>query len=274
MSAIIETLQTTTAKSQLAWRYGLGFLGLRQSDIWFASFPKSGTSWFRLILWNIISLQERAGEEVDYRTIDEMPALGETNLLLPWRYQSLPRIIKTHRPYRSPLFDRPQKSILLIRDPRDIMVSYYQMAQATKASWGRFEGDFSTFLRHPRFGLEAWFRHYVSWQPIATTQVTYEALRGDTLTELQRVLNELNISVKQEVLTQAIERASFDRMQRVEKAVGIGNRRFDETFQFVRSGKSGGWGDHFQPADLSYYQTLHDQFDIGFYQPNSTSENQ
>jgi hypothetical protein len=249
-------LNTALARGKLAWRYALGILGLRRSDVWFAVFPKSGSTWFRLVLWHIINLQECDGRAVDIRTVDEMPALGYTNLLNPWPYESLPRIIKIHQPYRPLLFARPRRAILLMRDPRDVMVSYYHMAQATRAPRGRFEGVFSDFIRHPRFGLKAWMCHYDSWQSRATLVVRYEAMREDTAREYRRVFRALGVSVGSDILERAIEQTAFGRLKKLEAEKGMAEEKFDDSFTFFRSGKAGQWPSYFSASDLVYYEEL------------------
>lgn len=259
-------------RGNLAWRYGLGILGLRSNDIWFAAYPKSGSSWFRLILWNIISLTDLNASEVDYRTLDEMPALGFSNLLKSWEYKTLPRFIKTHRPYNATFFSKPERAILLIRDPRDTLVSYYHMAQKTKAPSGRFEGEFGEFIRHPKFGLESWMKHFSSWRSKADVILTYEALRRDVVPELLNTFQNLNISVPPTIIESAAERSGFEQMQKAEAKYGLsGSNRFDANFKFVRSGKSKQWHDYFSDADLAYYRKMHSKYKIDLYLDAVTS---
>src|SRR5436190_16347079 len=104
--------------------YGLGLLALRRDDVLLASFLRSGNTWARLFLCNLISLREWDGRPVTYGLLEAtMPRLGHDNLFRPWPHPTMPRVVKTHRPY-SRLFGRTQ-AIGIVRDPRDVMVSSY-----------------------------------------------------------------------------------------------------------------------------------------------------
>ncbi len=126
-------------------RYAQGIVGLQENDIILTSFPKSGNTWVRFFLCNLISICEWEGKTVDFTTLDQtMPELGIDNLLRPWKHDTVPRIVKTHKHFWSIFLNH--KIILIVRDPRDVMVSYYHF-ETTKER-PRFKGTFSEFIRH------------------------------------------------------------------------------------------------------------------------------
>src|SRR3546814_13073365 len=71
----------------------------------------------------------------------------------------MPLVLISHRRHDAALFaDRP--IILLIRDPRDIMVSAYFHATRHKR---RFGGTIGAFMRDRRHGLPALIRGWNGW---------------------------------------------------------------------------------------------------------------
>jgi estrone sulfotransferase len=239
---------------KIAAEYAVGFLGLRDEDILLASYAKSGSTWVRFFLCNLISIGEWGAKGIDWQTLDAtLPELGVSNLLRAWPHPAIPRFVKTHKPYW-PIF-RNKKSLLVVRDPRDVMVSFYHYRKANLRH--PFEGGFSEFLRNREFGLDAWFRHYASWRPRCTALVSYEALRKNDVREFDRMLRALHVEIPLEVIAQAAEKSKFDRMRAVEKRSGISNAdMFKADFTFTRKGKSGGWREYFSEEDMAYYRLL------------------
>lgn len=260
-------LATTLRKIRL---YGIGLLGLRRDDVILASFPRSGSTWLRFILCNLLLLTEGDeprgdGEVVDFPKLNAtMPELGVSDLRKPWPFSLLPRIVKTHRPYL-PL-GRAERSILVLRDPRDVMVSCY--AYEMGMTEPRFRGSFREFLRHRRFGLEAWFRHTRSWLEPAGHLIAYEDLRADPLASVLGALDSLDVEVERHRVETALERSRIDRVRRIEASSGVGKEgRFKDDFRFAGAGVSGGWQDRFSPEDLELYAELHARYRIDRYAP-------
>jgi estrone sulfotransferase len=245
--------------------YSQGILGLEGEDVILASFPRSGSTWLRFILCNLVSLDELGGETVDFRRLNAtMPELGVSNLLRPWPHSTIPRIVKTHRPY-SKLF-RSRRSVLVLRDPRDVMTSYYHYELGKEQP--RFSGSFDEFLRHPRYGLEAWCRHCRSWIERAGLKIRYEALRKDDLGVFVTILDYLGVAADSETVSAAVERSRLDRIREVESAYGHDDQRFKNGFHFARSGRSGDWRTMFSERDLELYAALQDKYGIRLYADN------
>ena len=236
--------------------YGQGVAGLRDSDVVLSSFPRSGSTWIRFILCNLISLLEWDGRQVNFELLNEtMVAFGNSNLLSPWPVRSIPRIVKTHRAY-SPLFRR-NRSIGVIRDPRDVMVSYYHFR---RDRLGLFQGTFPEFIRDRRHGLEGWFRHYSSWRDRWTLVLAYECLRRDVYSEVSKILHLLAAPCLEQgphlepVLLQAIERSDLAAVRKADRveAVALPGREA----RFARNGRTGQWPAYFGPEDLAYFDGL------------------
>ena len=98
--------------------------GLSNNDIIFASFPKSGNSWFRFIWYNIISMNELGGKEIYFHNLNsDLGAQYDSHTFGSLDYKILPRLVKTHRVYHK--FFSKYNIIFLYRDPRDVMISFF-----------------------------------------------------------------------------------------------------------------------------------------------------
>lgn len=233
-----------------------GALSLTRDDVIFASFPRSGSTWLRFIFGNLLAIESGIEEAVDFHYVDStMPALGNTPLVHSWSYVSLPRLVKTHQPYRRLLFARTDRAVYVERDPRDIAVSYYHFARANALH--AFKGSFQDFLRHPRFGLEASIHHHRSWSKRNPIMVTYERLLADPVTEVTAVLRTLGSTVPVSVVEEAVARSTLHHLREAQSRTGIpGATRFSKDFQFARSGADRAWVKMFTPADVEYYELL------------------
>jgi len=222
---------------------------MRSDDVLLVSFPRSGSTWMRFLLCNLISLLEWDGRVIDFPQLNQtMVELGVNNLLKSWPHSTIPRVVKTHKTYW-PVFGK-NRAICIIRDPRDVMVSFYHFM---KDRQGTHAGTFAEFIRNRRFGLEAWFRHYISWRDHWTLVVRYEDLKEDAFCEFNRVLDILGVSYPEDIVREAISRSSIERVQDIEKASSISN---GEEARFARDGRTGQWLAYFSEPDLAYYGKL------------------
>ena len=167
------------------------------------------------------------------------------------------RLIKTHEPFMS----RYRRAINLVRDPRDVCISYFSFLQRIGKIKIR-EGDdkVASFDRHvdafiagrvDAFGT--WQQHVMSWsvakeQRLADVlQVKFEELKTDTPTELERIADWLAVPFSRSDAQRVAERCSFANMQ---KAEAEGRRADPPVFSktalrtglsVVREGRAGGW---------------------------------
>ena len=178
-----------------------------------------------------------------------VPALGAGTLAQRWT-ADVPRLVKTHLAYQPLLFARPQRAVLLVRDPRDALASLHHMLSRRRAS--RFRGSLSDLARDRRYGLAAYLRHYASWAPRATAVVRYEALTADAAGAVGALLEALGASVPAARVRAAVQQASQDRMR---ARAGLGDR-FDADFAFVREGATRADAERFTADDEALYHRL------------------
>lgn len=241
--------------------------GLRNDDIILASYPKSGNTWIRFIWLNLVSIKELDEKKIDFYTVNgPLNAEYDTHSYGSISYKSLPRIVKTHRLYDN-RFSR-NKSVYLVRNPGDVMISYFEYKKASVNGFNTTCG-ISDFIRSDKFGIEKWCMHVKSWKEKANTIVKYESLREDAFDQIKIIMQELKLSnkVKDETIKKAIRNSSFKQMRKLEEKKGrpSSGKKLDKDFKFTRSGNIGEWKDRLSDNDLSYMADMLKRYDLQNY---------
>lgn len=247
------------------WFYLTGIVGQRDDDIVLASFPRAGSTWVRYILFNILRIEEGIGGEASINQMDEvMPRFGRYDLTKSWPYKTLPRFVKTHHSYQNLLFPRFENAIYLVRDPRDIMVSYFEFTRSQHNE--HTPAEFSMFIRHPKKGLEAFFRNYRSWKSKTSHLLQYEKLKANPVKEIKSLLEKIEADVSNLVIQEAVKASSFKKMKEKQEQYGVKSPGLsDGKIVTIRKGKIHQWTDYFSPQDKAYYQELAQQYHFELY---------
>lgn len=233
--------------------HGRSCLNMNKNDVVLALFPKTGSTWVRYFLYNLLCLEEKGDAEVSIDEMNEvMPEYAHPTLFKKWPFNSSPRIIKTHRSRNRLLSNRP--TVLVVRDPRDVAVSFYHYAQASKNIG--FDGSLKEFIRHPTRGLESFFSQFNSWRDQAELVLRYEDLKEDPVLHFTKLVNYLEIPASREHIELAVERSSMDRMREAQENSSAFKDKFSEGFVFARSGASRQWEGLFDAEDIQYWESL------------------
>lgn len=250
--------------------YIKNILSLKKNDIFLVSFPKSGNTWVRFYICNLINQIPKyhfTNEPVNFRMLDNtMVELNASDLTRKWQFEGFPRIIKTHLAYKAVFGKR--KTVLIIRDPKDVMVSFFKYETTKTNNYNRrFKSDsFEEFIRHPKFGVESWCKHYLSWKEHANLIIRYEDIQLDdrkVFTELNKFLR---ISVPDEILEKALELSRFDNIKKIEvEKDSLIAEKFGASFRFARSGKTGQWKNFFSEKDMNYLTKILERYSINLY---------
>jgi len=212
-------------------------------DTFLVSYPKSGNTWVRFLLANLLY----PDETVDFANINRLlPAPGVSSKRF-LRSLPRPRILKSHEPFDV----RFRKVIYLVRDPRDVAVSEYHFDLKKRY----IEPDVSLeqfvkrFIAGQTSSYGSWWEHAASWIAArhgnpAFLLVRYEDLLSDSIRETAKIAEFLGVQAGTDRLTAAVDRSSADRMRKLEKQqadqwTGTKNTRME--IPFVRAAKSGGW---------------------------------
>jgi len=229
--------------------------GLNDNDVLFASFERSGNTWLRFVLMEIMTTGDAGFLNVN-QVLPEMGTHQDAQRVLP----SGGRFIKTHESYRS----QYKRAIYLMRDLRDVMLSNWardkEMGFSAYFDHGKgMDGYVESFLQGKVTRFGSWQSHVSSWldSPLAKNGnllvVRYEDLRADTETGLVEMLDFLGVKSDRDRIRRAVENNSLRNMrEKEEKAKNSGatlgkgtllrKHRVDkEDARFVRTGSVGGW---------------------------------
>ena len=208
----------------------------KKQDVFIAGFPKSGNTWMQNLIAGVLF-----GINTEY-----LPDRLTQELVPDIHYKKYYKrylnsmCFKTH--------NLPQKKykkvIYLVRDPRDVMVSFYHF----KKNLG-LQVDIERMIRESSGDLNNWKIHVMEWQknPFKAEKIIirYEDLVINPIGELKRITEFLNISRDSEELLRSINGNSFENMRKKENVLGLDNE-LNKVIQesgssFFRKGKVGNY---------------------------------
>jgi len=212
----------------------------RDSDRFIVSYPRSGNTWLRHLLQEVIVAQhpdlprpeglEAIQPTVHHRSISSDAPAG----YLPWR------LLKSHN-----IQDiRGHRMVYLFRVPADAVVSYYHLACAKEgaATLPSFDSFCTIAARqwseHAALGLEQHAEY-----PSKTIFVSYERLQENTSVQLRRVTNFLELNPTDLQIAEAVETCAFERLREREYTKNPKLRRRE----FFRKGRVGGGAEELKP---------------------------
>jgi hypothetical protein len=187
---------------------------LRENDQFIVSFPRSGNTWMRILLREVIILQR-----------PDLPPPRNLNVLLPTMHKPGPddggeaafglktRIFKSHN--IPDVFGR--RMVYLFREPGDSLVSFFHFRHREAEKVGKpFEQSIDGFCRriapkwceHLTLGLEQAERH-----PDRTLLLAYETLHANTANALRAAVDFLGIPASDGQIADGVERASFQHLR-------------------------------------------------------------
>lgn len=245
-----------------AYLYGRSHYSMGANDVVLALFPKTGSTWVRFFLYNLLTQVEQDGRVVSIDEMNEtMPEFGHRSMFKKWPFASCPRVIKSHRPRNVFLSGKP--TVLVVRDPRDVVVSFYHYANSKKEL--SYCGDIKEVLHHPEMGLQYFFDQYNSWRNQAELVLRYEDLRENGLREFRRLVDYLQITASDEQIALSLERSDISSMRKAQEQSEHFKKKFSEGFVFARSGQSAQWKELFDAEDAAYWEKLKAENNFALY---------
>jgi hypothetical protein len=243
----------------LLWR---NIRAQQRADVMLISYKKSGRTWLTMMLSRSLASHALL-EDVDYLAND----------LIGGSVAGLPHIRISHddNPHwktpaklsRSKRRHRRKKVILLVRDPRDVVVSlYFQQTKRDRA----YTGTLHDFLHEQEGSLDTIIEYYNIWarqrsQPRGFCLVRYEDLKADAAGQLHRILRFAGVDpVIDAHVREAVRFASFENMRAMEAGNALNRGRLrardpkdQESFK-TRKGKVGGYVDYMSPAEIDWME--------------------
>jgi len=216
-------------------------LAVFPDDTFIVSYPRSGNTWTRFLVADLIYPEE----PVTFRNIERVIPDIHAHSSRALKRVPRPRFLKSHE-YFDP---RYQKVVYLVRDPRDVVISLYHFRRKSRIIDDGYpiEKYVERFLKGDMDA--SWGEHVGSWlgtrkEDSGFLRVRYEDLLQDTSQQLGRIAAFLGLDASPDRLARAIERSGADHLRKLEKVesdhwVTTRGRRKD--IPFVGTAKSGGW---------------------------------
>ncbi|HUN43415.1 MAG TPA: sulfotransferase domain-containing protein [Acetobacteraceae bacterium] len=261
--------------------------------VWIASYPKSGNTWVRAFLHNYIRqpaapydincLTDLTASDVNaerYARYDPRPAsqysVADVQRMRPLVQHDLMALdpslvfVKTHNARLTvagtPLIvpEVTAGAICIVRDPRDVAVSYSRHR-------GRSIDDTIAFMADPRAAtggtdakvhewLGTWSVHVNSWTARRDPRVfvlRYESLVAAPAEAFGRLIGWLGQDPPAGRLERAIRFSAFAELHAQERARGFKERVAEATGPFFGAGQPGGWRDVLSPAQAARIEQDH-----------------
>jgi hypothetical protein len=232
--------QTSLRAPLVWWRHR----GLNPTDMFFAAYPKSGTTWARFVLFEMLS-----GMPSGFKaTNQQMPGIGlhfNALRLLP----NGGRLVATHEYYRKEY----NRAIYMVRDARDVLLSEFAFLSALEYYTKDLDDFVKTFLFTCVSAYGPWHKNVSSWldSPIAKNGnmlvVRYEDLRKDPVPLFGQMADFLGAKVSEEKIREAVANNSIQNMRAKEDKEPV---RASIKGRFVRDGRVRGWVSKLTPEQV------------------------
>ncbi len=243
--------------------------------VWLASYPKSGNTWMRVLLANLLSGADRPADinnlsepetlvsrwrfaddmlvDPDLLDRDELDALRPLHCDFVAQDRRQAFFCKTHDRFwrhagEPTLGTAARRALYIVRDPRDVAVSLSHHASlsidAAIAQMIDPRAHSAGSLLLP-YVVGDWGAHVAGWslqRVVPTKVVRYEAMHGDTPATLRGIIDFLGGHASDADIRRAVDHSRFEELQRQEARKGFRESRPGQA-RFFRSGRVGGWRD-------------------------------
>jgi hypothetical protein len=213
-----------------------------------AEYPRSGGTWTSFLLSYCLNVPMI---DLDSDTPKPADPLRRELVLGKWQHQKfhqVHRIAKTHKILESIKLLPSEKKILLVRDGRDTLTSYYFYQNSFKArkkkvqknivnflfSYG--DTDFSDFVR---VNAIRWKEYILSYIENVDYILKYEDLNSNGSLALEKLFQSLELDVSQDVIAYAVDLFKFENFS------GGRSKGQESSSSFFRKGGSGDWKEKF-----------------------------
>ncbi|MFZ6013449.1 MAG: sulfotransferase domain-containing protein, partial [Bacteroidota bacterium] len=230
--------------------------GQRETDVYVASYPRSGTTLMQMMLY-----QMTTPGAMDFDHLYEVSPWCRFSAFFkrPMANAGDPRIVKTHDPYS--LFEHIQKGkfIFIVRNCLDVIPSIYQQTKD-------YIDPIANFDQLSDRNMKNWFEYNMKWienkngHPIL--YVTYEDILINKAKVVSTISKFLNIELTDQIVDRVLQRTSFDFMKQHEAKFGEQPEHWRVYNNFIRSGRAGEGKLKFNSNQLSTFQDLSKQYKI------------
>lgn len=255
----------------------------KKNVIWLASYPKSGNTWFRVFITNLLSdsdvpanINDLAETSISSsrKVFDDYTGLSSSDLSFEEIDKLRPEVYrmqseessellfkKVHDKFyfvaeNQPLFP-PEISkgvIYLIRNPLDVIVSFaYHSAKPVNKMISALNNPEYAFCNKNdklqnqlRQILGSWSGHVKSWTEqklIPVHVIRYEDMINNTFESFSKAIRFLSIEKTDQQIRDAIQKSDFQILSGQEKISGF-KEKMIQSKSFFRKGEIGDWRNH------------------------------
>lgn len=231
----------------------------RDSDIYVATYLKSGTTWMQVILYNMLT-----DGNMDFQHIYDVSPWPKNQSYqgeAPEKINNMPspRILKSHDNYDEFNPGCKARFIYVYRDGKDVAVSLFHHNKNYLDPELTFDNTFEEFFTKEG-ALLNWFKFNNEWlrnkHNLNILYISYEQLTCDLDKTLTRIAQFLGVELNEEIIMRIKKHASFDYMKLHETKFGqVPPLEMKKVYnQFIRMGKTGEGNEYMNEHQQEYYE--------------------
>ncbi|CAN5495316.1 sulfotransferase domain-containing protein [soil metagenome] len=228
----------TARRAAVWWRYKRA--DLNPDDAFLVSYPRSGTTWLRFLMFEALTGQSPAFGHIK-EAVASINKHHEAAIVLGRQG----RLIQSHETYSG----GDHRIVYAVRDARSVVLSEYRWQKRLGLEPGSLDRFIRAFVRGRSNPWGSWDRHVAFWLESESARkdhlhlVRFEDLRRDTLGTLRDALQFLDVQRSDDELQTVIDNNAVERMRNKEdEARDRGWRTSAKSdIRFVNEGSVEGW---------------------------------
>ena len=226
----------------------------------------SGTTWSQEVVYlihNEADVEEAASRPITKR-VPFIDFIGMWNLIQTMTEP--PRLLKSHlQPkYFKQQIDRGLKVLVVMRNPKDTLVSFYHFYKVNRA-FGCFDGSWSEFFelaKQKQLIYGDWFDFTLAWWALKDLPnvliIKYEDMKRDPPSNIRKVAEFSGRPVSEETLEVIVQATSFSQMRKNPSVSYSGRSDFMKGGEsFMRKGSTGDWKNYFTVTQNEYFDKVY-----------------